>query len=125
MTKKRFTFADAKAKIKELEGKLAAIETNDNVFTNAEVKKIKALRTWKWVGPLVFFLFGFFGGHNTYVLDIDCEAHCEKNGIEMVSPMEMKKDMEHMMDKEMDMMEDKMEMKMDSMIDEMEMELKK
>ena len=52
MTKKRFTFADAKQKIKDLEAKLEEsktkagnliLDTSDNVFTQKELKKISNL----------------------------------------------------------------------------------
>ena len=48
---KRFTFADAKAKIKDLEGKLEylTVEFNDNVFTKEEVKTLKVYRTGFWI----------------------------------------------------------------------------
>tara|TARA_B100000029_G_scaffold496041_1_gene561828 strand:+ start:692 stop:904 length:213 start_codon:yes stop_codon:yes gene_type:complete len=67
MTKKRFTFADAKKKIKDLEGELEEakkkagnliLDTSDNVFTGAELKKIKFLEAWAILGPIVGILIG-------------------------------------------------------------------
>ena len=48
---KRFTFADAKTKIKDLEEKLEflTVEFNDNVFTAEEVKTLKVYRTGFWI----------------------------------------------------------------------------
>ena len=48
MTKKRFTFADAKAKIKELEDKLEVlnVDLSDNIVTHEE---LKVLRVYKYV----------------------------------------------------------------------------
>ena len=48
---KRFTFADAKQKIKDLEEKLEGltVEFNDNVFTAEEVKTLKVYRTGFWI----------------------------------------------------------------------------
>ena len=57
MAKKRFTFADAKEKIKDLEDQLAKaidiIDNSDNVLSQAEVKKVKKLEIWAFLGPLV------------------------------------------------------------------------
>ena len=55
MTKKRFTFADAKAKIKELEDKLETlnVDLSDNIVTEAE---LKVLKIYKYV---TFVLAGF------------------------------------------------------------------
>ena len=56
---KRFTFSDAKAKIKELEEELkkkagdAILDTSDNVFSAKELKKIKFLEAWAILGPIV------------------------------------------------------------------------
>ena len=52
---KRFTFADAKKRILDLEDELAKVQqkagdvildTKDNVFTNKELKKIRFLELW-------------------------------------------------------------------------------
>ena len=66
MAKKRFTFADAKERIKELETALLdeqkkiadlVLDTEDNVFTKKELKKIRLLEGWLWVSvPLIIFL---------------------------------------------------------------------
>ena len=55
MTKKRFTFSDAKAKIKELEDKLETlnVDLSDNIVTEAE---LKVLKIYKYV---TFVLAGF------------------------------------------------------------------
>lgn len=55
MTKKRFTFADAKKRIKELEEQVEAlnIDTSDNVYTTEENNVIKIYKVWALVGPLV------------------------------------------------------------------------
>lgn len=61
---KRFTFSDAKAKIKELEEELkkkagnAILDTSDNVFSAKELKKIKFLEAWAILGPIVGILIG-------------------------------------------------------------------
>ena len=62
---KRFTFSDAKAKIKELEGELSKLkagdvilDTSDNVFSAKELKKIKFLEAWAILGPIVGILIG-------------------------------------------------------------------
>ncbi len=61
---KRFTFSDAKAKIKELEEQLkkkagdAILDTSDNVFSAKELKKIKFLEAWAILGPIVGVLIG-------------------------------------------------------------------
>ena len=44
---KRFTFADAKQKIKELEEERKLF--NDNIFTTEEVKRLKVYRTGFWI----------------------------------------------------------------------------
>ncbi|OUU64043.1 MAG: hypothetical protein CBC24_08005 [Candidatus Pelagibacter sp. TMED64] len=60
----KFTFSDAKAKIKELEEELkkkagdAILDTSDNVFTGKELKKIKFLEAWAVIGPIVGILIG-------------------------------------------------------------------
>ena len=67
MTKKRFTFADAKQKIKDLEAKLEEsktkagnliLDTSDNVFTQKELKKIRFLEVWAILGPIVGIIVG-------------------------------------------------------------------
>ena len=64
---KRFTFSDAKAKIKELEGELSILkdkagdvilDTSDNVFSAKELKRIKFLEAWAILGPIVGILIG-------------------------------------------------------------------
>ena len=61
---KRFTFSDAKAKIKELEEQLkkkagdAILDTSDNVFSAKELKRIKFLEAWSILGPIVGILIG-------------------------------------------------------------------
>jgi len=64
---KRFTFSDAKAKIKELEEELSKLkdkagnvilDTSDNVFSAKELKKIKFLEAWAILGPIVGILIG-------------------------------------------------------------------
>ncbi len=61
---KKFTFSDAKAKIKELEEQLkkkagdAILDTSDNVFSAKELKKIKFLEAWAILGPIVGILIG-------------------------------------------------------------------
>lgn len=55
MTKKRFTFADAKQRIKELEEQIEAlnVDTSDNVYTTEENNVIKMYKLWALLGPLV------------------------------------------------------------------------
>jgi|TARA_B110000908_G_scaffold157208_1_gene197096 hypothetical protein len=50
---KKFTFADAKLKIKELEEQVEALNlnTDDHVYTTAENNVIKFLKVWGLVGP--------------------------------------------------------------------------
>jgi|TARA_B100000902_G_scaffold389697_1_gene437307 hypothetical protein len=64
---KRFTFADAKKRILDLEDELAKVQqkagdvildTKDNVFTNKELKKIRFLELWSILGPVVGLLIG-------------------------------------------------------------------
>ncbi|MAR64806.1 MAG: hypothetical protein CMB83_02595 [Flammeovirgaceae bacterium] len=61
---KRFTFSDAKAKIKELEEQIkkkagdAILDTSDNVFSAKELKRIKFLEAWAILGPIVGILIG-------------------------------------------------------------------
>jgi len=52
---KRFTFADAKERIKELEKQVEAlnVDTSDNVYTAEENNVIKIYKIWALVGPLV------------------------------------------------------------------------
>ena len=63
----RFTFADAKKRILDLEDELAKVQekagdvildTKDNVFTNKELKKIRFLELWSILGPIVGLLIG-------------------------------------------------------------------
>ena len=67
MTKKRFTFADAKQKIKDLEAKLEEsktkagnliLDTSDNVFTQKELKKIRFLEVCAILGPIAGIIIG-------------------------------------------------------------------
>ena len=64
---KRFTFADAKQKIKDLEDQLdktkkkagnLILDTSDNVFTQKELGRIKFLEIWSIVGPIIGILIG-------------------------------------------------------------------
>ena len=58
--KKRFTFADAKEKIKDLESKLAELDTSDNVYTHEEnemIKKALSVKSW-----LIFSLWSLIPG---------------------------------------------------------------
>ena len=57
MAKKRFTFADAKEKIKELEEALSAanVKLDDNVVTR---KELKWLKVYKFI---TLFSLGYFG----------------------------------------------------------------
>ena len=64
---KRFTFADARKRILDLEDELAKaqqkagdiiLDTKDNVFTNKELKKIRFLELWSILGPIVGLLIG-------------------------------------------------------------------
>lgn len=50
---KKFTFADAKLKIKELEEQVEAfnLNTDDHVYTSEENNVIKFLKVWGLVGP--------------------------------------------------------------------------
>tara|TARA_R100000329_G_scaffold145490_1_gene131091 strand:+ start:601 stop:819 length:219 start_codon:yes stop_codon:yes gene_type:complete len=67
----KFTFTDAKAKIKELENTVqdlskelkkkagnVILDTSDNVFTGEELKKIRILEAWAIIGPIVGILIG-------------------------------------------------------------------
>ena len=67
MGKQRFTFADAKKKIQDLEGQLIEtkkkagnliLDTSDNVFTKKELGRIKFLEIWSVVGPIIGILIG-------------------------------------------------------------------
>lgn len=55
MAKKRFTFADAKQRIKELEEQIEAlnVDTSDNVYTTEENNVIKMYKLWALLGPLI------------------------------------------------------------------------
>ena len=61
MAKKRFTFADAKEKIKELEAELAKaheaakLDDSDNIYTSHEMKYIKLYKYSAW---LLYILIG-------------------------------------------------------------------
>ncbi len=57
MAKKRFTFADAKEKIKELEAALedATVKFDDNVFTAEEVKTLKTYQVGFWILAILNF----------------------------------------------------------------------
>ena len=64
---KRFTFADAKQKIKDLEDKLdktkkkagnLILDTSDNVFTQKELGRIRFLEIWSILGPIVGIIIG-------------------------------------------------------------------
>ena len=51
---KRFTFADAKAKIKDLENKLESLNLNteDNIYSSKENNIIKLYKVWAILGPV-------------------------------------------------------------------------
>lgn len=57
---KRFTFADAKAKIKELEEKIESLnlDTGDNIYSSSENKIIKLYKVWALLGPVFGFVIG-------------------------------------------------------------------
>ena len=57
---KRFTFADAKAKIKELEDKIESLnlDTGDNIYSSSENKIIKLYKVWALLGPVFGFVVG-------------------------------------------------------------------
>ena len=57
---KRFTFADAKAKIKELEDKIESLnlDTGDNIYSSSENKIIKLYKVWALLGPIFGFIVG-------------------------------------------------------------------
>jgi len=63
----KFTFADAKKRIKELENQVEAatvkagnviLDTSDNVFTSKELNKIKFLELWAILGPIIGIVIG-------------------------------------------------------------------
>ena len=58
MAKSKFTFADAKARIKELEEQIEALNlnTDDNVYTSEENNVIKFYKVWALLGPIVGFV---------------------------------------------------------------------
>jgi predicted metal-dependent phosphotriesterase family hydrolase len=67
----KFTFADAKKQIKQLEQELqeakikagnVILDTSDNVFTNAELKKIRILELWAVLGPIAGIIIGLILG---------------------------------------------------------------
>ena len=67
----KFTFADAKKQIKQLEQELqqakikagnVILDTSDNVFTNSELKKIRILELWAVLGPIVGIVVGLILG---------------------------------------------------------------
>ena len=67
MSQKKFTFADAKKRIKELENRVEVakkkagnliLDTSDNVFTAKELKKIRLLERWAIIGPIVGIIIG-------------------------------------------------------------------
>jgi len=67
MAKKRFTFADAKKKIQDLEDQLIEtkkkagnliLDTSDHVFTKKELGRIKFLEIWSILGPIIGILIG-------------------------------------------------------------------
>ena len=68
---KRFTFADAKKKINDLEKKLEQskkkagnliLDTEDNVFTSKELEKIRFLELWAIIGPIAGVIVGILIG---------------------------------------------------------------
>jgi len=67
----KFTFADAKKRIKELENQVEAatvkagnviLDTSDNVFTSKELNKIKFLELWAIFGPIIGIVIGVIIG---------------------------------------------------------------
>ena len=62
MTKKRFTFADAKAKIKELEDKLEVlnVDLSDNIVTAEELKVLKVYKYVTFILAGLLLLIGVF-----------------------------------------------------------------
>jgi hypothetical protein len=57
---KRFTFADAKLRIKELEEQVEAfnLNTDDHIYTTEENNVIKFLKIWAWLGPTIGIITG-------------------------------------------------------------------
>jgi|TARA_B110000503_G_scaffold107302_1_gene160337 hypothetical protein len=67
----KFTFADAKKRIKELEQQVEAtgkkagniiLDTSDNVFNSKELNKIKFLELWSILGPIIGIVIGVLIG---------------------------------------------------------------
>jgi len=67
----KFTFADAKKRIKELENQVeeaatkagnVILDTSDNVFTSKELNKIKFLELWALLGPIIGIVIGVIIG---------------------------------------------------------------
>ena len=67
----KFTFADAKKSIKELEQQVEAtgkkagnliLDTSDNVFNSKELNKIKFLELWSILGPIIGIVIGVLIG---------------------------------------------------------------
>jgi GTPase involved in cell partitioning and DNA repair len=71
----KFTFADAKKQIKQLEQELqqktdelkqkagnVILDTSDNVFTGEELKKIRLLELWAILGPIAGIIIGLIVG---------------------------------------------------------------
>jgi len=71
----KFTFADAKKQIKQLEQELqqktdelkqkagnVILDTSDNVFTGEELKKIRLLELWAVLGPIAGIIIGLIVG---------------------------------------------------------------
>ena len=61
---KRFTFADAKAKIKDLENKLESLNLNteDNIYSSKENNIIKLYKVWAILGPVFGIIVGLSDG---------------------------------------------------------------
>ena len=67
----KFTFADAKKRIKELENQVEEsatkagniiLDTSENVFTSKELNKIKFLELWALLGPIIGIVIGLIVG---------------------------------------------------------------
>ncbi len=67
----KFTFSDAKKRIKELEQQVEAtgkkagnliLDTSDNVFNSKELNKIKFLELWSILGPIIGIVIGVLIG---------------------------------------------------------------
>jgi|TARA_R110000751_G_scaffold34095_1_gene84736 hypothetical protein len=67
----KFTFADAKKRIKELEQQVEAtgkkagniiLDTSDNVFNSKELNKIRFLELWSFLGPIIGIVIGVLIG---------------------------------------------------------------